>query len=880
MFAFVVILIVSKVKANQKEFKWRVESTVLAPDGFPREVMVVLDTDKLNPTGIPQKDKPDPYKWSSSYTGESDFNNRIDTTAYQIPGPTLRVQQGDRVLVHVHNKLHSQILTLHWHRLHMYNQAYEDGTHGITECGIAPGETKVYNFTITQGPGTHWYHSHVPTQTMDGVAGTIVIDPRDGEKDPAKVLTPYDFDQDVTVRDWAHETGAELVTRYKSRIGSYEQHLNGRLEMFLPDYAWPSQNVLINGHGQTSCNWVDWEQCETVRKYGWVSTQGTVAAEPKEDRFGYLHQTDGQCMVERPPLLGACNNASAPAHLLCSASGAKASRFRLVNMGFSVPLRFWIDKHKFTIVARDGTDVVPSGPHSVIVIGIGQRYDIVVHCDQDPLRSYRAYAMVALTEAYPGAEASNFERHSYAALHYASADNGANVPFVAGALNSGSGVVDISALAAACGAGTQCRYASGPLSKPEHTPGELWPNAYGRGKANRDKVGGRENGHLRIVNEHYASYGPKFNSSMAYLPVDIQNSLLPLDKKLRTAPAAVSRILIGVSGAGNWWNNISAAMSSKPPHGRKPYLQGHNYEWWSVNHQKDGDVAKWKGFTKNASAPLHVPATPVMISNMLGESPFAGMPSSTHPEIVSLRYDPQEPLTYEVVLVNFESQQHPWHTHGYSLKVVGTGWLDDTLSRPYSSYSKPRPWRDDSTVWNENRKGEYWYTYDHVKAGFPDFNEPATVQSYADTFTLAPFSYTVLRLTANNPGAWLMHCHMDLHLDAGQGFLWSVEDANGKYDLPEPPPDYKMCNTKQGTYGFMQSAMKADKRRQSKDSSTILILSVFLGVFIVVTAVLLAIVFRPKPPSPPPSPPSPPPPPHPAKYGAVEKELEVAGLYR
>ena len=86
MFAFVVILIVSKVKANQKEFKWRVESTVLAPDGFPREVMVVLDTDKLNPTWIPQKDKPDPYEWRSSYTGESHFNNRINTTAYQIPG--------------------------------------------------------------------------------------------------------------------------------------------------------------------------------------------------------------------------------------------------------------------------------------------------------------------------------------------------------------------------------------------------------------------------------------------------------------------------------------------------------------------------------------------------------------------------------------------------------------------------------------------------------------------------------------------------------------------------------------------------------------------------------------------------------------------------
>jgi hypothetical protein len=109
--------------------------------------------------------------------------------------------------------------------------------------------------------------------------------------------------------------------------------------MFLPDYPWPSPNVLINGRGQTSCEWTLWEDCEKVRQTGWTRNEELV----KKDEKGHVHSTIGQCMTERPPLMGYCNPDAAPARLYCAKSGTVANpastRFRVINMGFSVPLR-------------------------------------------------------------------------------------------------------------------------------------------------------------------------------------------------------------------------------------------------------------------------------------------------------------------------------------------------------------------------------------------------------------------------------------------------------------------------------------------------------------------------------------------------------------
>ena len=91
------------------------------------------------------------------------------------PGPTLRVKQGDLVVVHVVNHL-SFGITIHWHGIDVPNS--QDGVAGLTQNAIQPGQTYTYRF-VANDPGTYWYHSHAFSQaeTDGGLFGAIIVDP-------------------------------------------------------------------------------------------------------------------------------------------------------------------------------------------------------------------------------------------------------------------------------------------------------------------------------------------------------------------------------------------------------------------------------------------------------------------------------------------------------------------------------------------------------------------------------------------------------------------------------------------------------------------------------------------------------------------------------
>ena len=65
-----------------------------------------------------------------------------------------------------------------------------------TGCAIPPdGGKGMYNFTVDQPPGTHWWHSHVGTQFADGLYGAIIIEPANGALTPVQEDVPYTDDQ-------------------------------------------------------------------------------------------------------------------------------------------------------------------------------------------------------------------------------------------------------------------------------------------------------------------------------------------------------------------------------------------------------------------------------------------------------------------------------------------------------------------------------------------------------------------------------------------------------------------------------------------------------------------------------------------------------------
>ena len=129
------------------------------------------------------------------------------------PGPVLRFQEGEEVVINVTNNL-SVSTSIHWHGLILPFQM--DGVPGISYPGIESGETFTYRFPIVQS-GTYWFHSHTGFQEPDGAYGAIVIDPK--EREPFR----YDREYVVQITDKHHHSGATVMRNLKQMSDYYNR---------------------------------------------------------------------------------------------------------------------------------------------------------------------------------------------------------------------------------------------------------------------------------------------------------------------------------------------------------------------------------------------------------------------------------------------------------------------------------------------------------------------------------------------------------------------------------------------------------------------------------------------------------------------------------
>ena len=109
-----------------------------------------------------------------------------------VPGPEIRLRQGDRLRVTVENQL-TEDTTVHHHGIRLPNAM--DGVPHLTQKPIAPSETFVYEFDVPDA-GTYWYHPHINSaeQVGRGLSGPLIVEER----------APIDVDRDVVwvLSDW------------------------------------------------------------------------------------------------------------------------------------------------------------------------------------------------------------------------------------------------------------------------------------------------------------------------------------------------------------------------------------------------------------------------------------------------------------------------------------------------------------------------------------------------------------------------------------------------------------------------------------------------------------------------------------------------------
>ncbi|KAJ3563161.1 hypothetical protein NP233_g9119 [Leucocoprinus birnbaumii] len=149
---------------------------------------------------------------TSQSIGPDGFNRTASVINDIHPGPLIALKKGDSVSMNVVNQLSdpSMILgtTIHWHGIFQTRTNFMDGTNGVTQCPIAPGDSFRYRFDIDQ-VGTYWYHSHFGVQYCDGVRGALVIY---DDEDPLRHL--YDVDDDSTVialSEWYHILAVDVT---------------------------------------------------------------------------------------------------------------------------------------------------------------------------------------------------------------------------------------------------------------------------------------------------------------------------------------------------------------------------------------------------------------------------------------------------------------------------------------------------------------------------------------------------------------------------------------------------------------------------------------------------------------------------------------------
>lgn len=139
-----------------------------------------------------------------------------------IPGPLIRLKEGQYVTLRVTNRL-KEMSSIHWHGILLPPEM--DGVPGVSFSGIEPGTTFAYRFPIKQS-GTYWFHSHSGGQELLGMYAPMIIEPIEPE--------PFQYDREyvVMLSDWSFESPETLLSNLKKQGGYYNFQKRTAREFF------------------------------------------------------------------------------------------------------------------------------------------------------------------------------------------------------------------------------------------------------------------------------------------------------------------------------------------------------------------------------------------------------------------------------------------------------------------------------------------------------------------------------------------------------------------------------------------------------------------------------------------------------------------------
>jgi FtsP/CotA-like multicopper oxidase with cupredoxin domain len=116
----------------------------------------------------------------------------------RIPGPTIRVREGDHLRIRLINGS-DHPHSIHFHGIHPANM---DGVFDEASGQVMPGKEFIYEFDA-EPAGLHLYHCHtapLAQHIAKGLYGTFIIDPKEGwpkaDREFVMVMSGFDIDFD------------------------------------------------------------------------------------------------------------------------------------------------------------------------------------------------------------------------------------------------------------------------------------------------------------------------------------------------------------------------------------------------------------------------------------------------------------------------------------------------------------------------------------------------------------------------------------------------------------------------------------------------------------------------------------------------------------
>ena len=265
----------------------------------------------------------------------------------QIPGPTLVVHDQQMVVIHVHNNLSTDGISIHWHGMHQKNTPWMDGVGQVSHCQIGPASTFSYMYKANPS-GTFWYHSHTGTQRTDGFFGGLVV-----KEKPEKLTQVMEKLSRYGVNNFEDHPDRHTISLHEWELEANFDRLNAGLG-FYPQAK----------EGQVPTD--EHEQYSSTRSYERAEVgpvpffSGLINGKGRHNDVPYAKTRLSVFTVNK----------------------GKRYRFRLIGAQGLYALKFSIDGHKLTVVATDGYWTQPEKNVDYIIIHTGERYDFILDANQ------------------------------------------------------------------------------------------------------------------------------------------------------------------------------------------------------------------------------------------------------------------------------------------------------------------------------------------------------------------------------------------------------------------------------------------------------------------------------------------------------------------